>query len=284
MGSEIDEGDRTVRDASIRSYAIAFAALLSLSAPAGGAADVATTIEGALHGAQRTPKFVARDVARHPAKELAFFGLRPDMTVVEIWPGGGYWTEILAPVLRPLGHYEVALPPPAAGTVPVPIAATALGRKLAADPALYDKVVLGTAGQGQYTLAPPGSVDLIVSFRNLHNWMADGYAPDMFDAFFRALKSGGTLGIEDHRGNRTTPQDPRAKDGYVRQETVIAFAKAAGFVLDATSEMGANPKDTANWPRGVWTLPPDLALGDKDRAVYLAIGEANNFVLRFKKP
>ena len=237
----------------------------------------------ALAGRQRSATFVARDGQRHPAQELAFFGLRPDMSVVEIWPGGGYWTEILAPVLRDEGHLEVALPPPADGVATDP-SATSIGRKFAADPALYGKVVLGTAGKGQRDIAPPGSADLVVSFRNLHNWMAGGYAPQMFAAFFRALKPGGTLGIEEHRGNRGGAQDPRATDGYVRQDAVVAMATAAGFVFDAASEINANPKDTADWPRGVWTLPPDLALGDKDRTLYLSIGEADNSVLRFKKP
>ncbi len=270
----------------IRRYAVALI-LGWASASSGPAlpqqAAVDPALRSALEGPQRSAKFVARDEVRHPAQELMFFGLRPDLTVVEIWPGGGYWTEILAPVLRARGHLEVALPPPRAGAA-LALSDTAIGRKLAADPALYDKVMLATAGQGHDDIAPPGSVDLILSFRNLHNWMADGYAPEMFAAFFRALKPGGTLGIEDHRGNRTTPQDPRAADGYVDQATVIAFAKAAGFAFDAASEMNANPRDTAHWPRGVWTLPPDLALGDKDRALYLSIGEADNAVLRFKKP
>ena len=142
----------------------------------------------------------------------------------------------------------------------------------------YGKVTLGLAGKGHADIAPPESVDLVVSFRNVHNWMADQDAPDMFAAFFKALKHGGILGIEEHRGNRVRVQDPRAADGYVNQETMISLATSAGFVLVASSEMNANPKDTANWPRGVWTLPPDLALGDTDRAKFLAIGEADNVV------
>jgi predicted methyltransferase len=155
---------------------------------------------------------------------------------------------------------------------------------MAADPALYDEVVLGIAGKDHPDIAPPESVDLILTFRNLHNWMAEGFAPAIFAAFFKALKHGGILGIEEHRGNRVVIQDPRAADGYVNQETVIAFAKAAGFAFVDSSDINANPKDTANWPRGVWTLPPDLALGDLDRAKYLAIGEADNSVLKFRKP
>ena len=243
---------------------------------------IGSALAASVAGGQRSSKFVARDRSRHPAEELSFFGLRPDMSVVEIWPGGGYWTEILAPVLRDAGHYEVALPPPHDASTE--LAATPIGRKLAADPTVYGKVTLGLAGKGHADIAPPDSVDLVVSFRNVHNWMADDYAPDMFAAFFRALKHGGILGIEEHRGNRVRVQDPRAADGYVNQETMIALATSAGFVLVASSEMNANLKDTANWPRGVWTLPPDLALGDMDRAKFLAIGEADNVVMTFRKP
>jgi predicted methyltransferase len=263
---------------------LAYTVALVLAATAGRAAspDIEPTLAAALSGSQRSAKFVARDPVRHPAQELAFFGLRPGLSVVEIWPGGGYWTEILAPVLRDGGHFEVALPPPRDASAA--LSATPIGRKLAADHAVYDRVVLGVAGKDHPDIAPPDSADLVLSFRNLHNWMAGGYAPDMFAAFFKVLKHGGILGIEEHRGHRVGSQDPRAADGYVNQDAVIAFAKAAGFVLAGSSEMNANPRDTANWPRGVWTLPPDLALGDKDRAKYLAIGEADNAVLKFKKP
>lgn len=255
---------------------------MALPAPACvGAEEVSPALTAALSGAGRSAAFVARDKARHPGEELAFFGLRPDMSVVEIWPGGGYWTEILAPVLHDHGRYELAIEPTydnaAASTAPI-------AKKLAANPAAYGNVTLGVVGKGHTVIAASESVDLIVSFRNVHNWMADGYAPAMFTAFFRALKHGGILGIEEHRGHRTVVQDPRAADGYVNQDTLFAFASAAGFVLDGSSEMNANAKDTANWPRGVWTLPPALALGDKDRAKYIEIGEADNAVLRFKKP
>ena len=266
----------------VAALAVAFTLLLASDVAAASASTVEPGLAAALAGPQRSAKYMARDPVRHPAQELAFFGLRPDMSVVEIWPGGGYWTEILAPVLRQGGRYEIALPPPRESSTA--LSATPIGRKLTADPAVYDKVALGIAGKDHPDIAPAGSVDLVLSFRNLHNWMADGYAPDMFAAFFKALKHGGILGIEEHRGNRTGPQDPRAADGYVRQEAVIAFAKTAGFVFVASSELNANPKDTADWPRGVWTLPPDLALGETDRAKYVAIGEADNSVLIFQKP
>ncbi|MBU6504030.1 MAG: methyltransferase, partial [Burkholderiales bacterium] len=157
-------------------------------------------------------------------------------------------------------------------------------QKLAKDPGLYSQVKITELGLDHYAVAPAGSADLIVTFRNLHNWMDAGYAPAALEGFFRALKPGGILGIEDHRGRDDKPQDPKADDGYVRQDYAIALARKAGFEFVAASEMNANPRDTKDYPKGVWTLPPTLELKDQDRAKYLAIGEADNFVLKFRKP
>ncbi len=153
-----------------------------------------------------------------------------------------------------------------------------------ADLATYGKLTPTVFGVGQSEIAPPGSADFVLSFRNLHNWMKDGFASEAFAAFYQALKPGGVLGLEEHRGQRDTPQDPKAEDGYVRQDYAIALAEKAGFEFAGSSEINANLKDTANWPKGVWTLPPTLRLGDQDRAKYEAIGEADNFVLKFRKP
>ncbi|MDE2219900.1 MAG: class I SAM-dependent methyltransferase, partial [Gammaproteobacteria bacterium] len=139
-------------------------------------------------------------------------------------------------------------------------------------------------GKDHYDIAPPGSADLVVTFRNLHNWVGAGYAGQALAGVFRALKPGGILGVEDHRGRNDKPQDPKADDGYLRQDYAIALAKQAGFEFVGSSEINANPKDTKDWVDGVWTLPPTLSQGDKDRARYLAIGEADNFVLKFRKP
>ena len=139
-------------------------------------------------------------------------------------------------------------------------------------------------GTGHFDIAPPGSADLVLTFRNLHNWMDDGYADQALAACFTALKPGGILGIEEHRGRNDVPQDPKAESGYVRQDYVIALAKKAGFVLVESSEINANPRDTKDWPKGVWTLPPSLAMGEKDRDKYIAIGEGDNMVLKFQKP
>jgi predicted methyltransferase len=154
---------------------------------------------------------------------------------------------------------------------------------LDAHPALYDRVKFTMLGAHHPELAPPGSADLVLTFRNLHNWMNEGDAPQMLAAIRAALKPGGVLGVEDHRGNTKTPQDPQAKSGYVRQDYAEALIEKAGFRLVGASEMDANPRDTADYPGGVWTLPPTLRLGQTDRAKYLAIGEADNFVLKFRK-
>jgi predicted methyltransferase len=230
----------------------------------------------------RTPAFAARDAARHPAEELTFFGLQPAMSVVEIWPGGGYWTEILGPYLKAHGHYTVALSVP--GDAEEDAIAAKWHERIAAQAARLGTVHETFAGPGHFELAPAGSADLVLTFRNLHNWMEGGYAEQMLDAAFRALKPGGMLGIEAHRGRNDRPQDPKAKDGYVREDYAIALAKKAGFELAGKSEVNANPKDTKDWVDGVWTLPPTLSQKDKDRARYLAVGEADNFVLQFRKP
>ena len=249
-------------------------------APPACAATADAALRAAIAGPQRTPAAVQRDAARHPLQELMFLGLRPNESVVEIWPAGGYWTEILAPVLRSHGSYTIALPPPKPGT---DVKEMSVVRKLAADPGVYDKVMTTEAGPGHFDIAPAGSADLVLTFRNLHNWMEGGYAPEMLAGFHRALKPGGILGIEEHRGQRNNVQDPKAEDGYVRQEYAIAMIERAGFKLIGKSEINANPKDTANWPSGVWTLPPTLALGEKDKAKYMAIGEGDNFVMKFRK-
>ena len=230
----------------------------------------------------RTATFVQRDKARHPAEELTVFGITPKMTVVELWPGGGYWTEILGPYLKTSGTYYVAL------TVPGDAEEDA-GTQKWRDRMAAQKERLGTIhetslGKGHYDIAPPGSADLVLTFRNLHNWMDDGYADEVLAAAFKALKPGGILGIEEHRGRNDKPQDPKAKDGYVRQDYTVAMARKAGFKLAGSSEINANPKDTKDWVDGVWTLPPTLSQKDKDRDRYLAVGEADNYVLKFQKP
>ena len=260
--------------------ALCFALAAMPAAPA-RAADAA--LQAAVANAGRSPNYVKRDAYRHPLEELEFFGLRPDMTVVEISPGGGYWTEILAPYLKPAGTYYAAVPPPKDPEAPAP-GRDRFRAKLAADPGIYGKVKVTELGLDHYEVAPPASADLIVTFRNLHNWINAGYAPAALQGFYRALKPGGILGIEDHRARDDLPQDPKAESGYVRQDYTIELVKKAGFEFVGSSEINANPRDTKDWPEGVWTLPPTLALKDKDRDKYIAIGEADNYVLKFRKP
>jgi predicted methyltransferase len=239
-------------------------------------------LTAAVASPDRSPAAVARDPARHPVEELTFFGLAQSQTVVELWPGGGYWTGILGPYLAPHGHYYVAL---ANGVDADEDAGVARWRtRFTGQPERYGNIIQTSLGPGQFDIAPPGSADLVLTFRNLHNWMDGGYASEALAACFRALKPGGIFGIEEHRGRSDRPQDPKAKDGYVRQDYTIALAQQAGFELIGSTEMLANPRDTKDWVDGVWTLPPTLSQGDKDRERYIAIGEADNFVLKFRKP
>lgn len=236
----------------------------------------ATRIDAVLAGQHRGPASRARDAYRHPRQTLLFFGIRPEMTVVEIAPEPGWYTEVLAPLLRDRGRYV------AAGSTTGP-AADRFRAKLAEWPRLYDKVEVVDFAPGRPIL-PDGSADLIVTFRNIHNWMADDEADAAFRSLFRALKPGGVLGVVEHRGVANQPQDPKARTGYVNQTYAIRLIETAGFRLVATSEINGNPKDTKDYPRGVWTLPPVYAEGDANRERYTAIGESDRFTLKFVKP
>jgi predicted methyltransferase len=262
--------------------AIAFT-IPALTAPAPSlAAAVDPALAAAIANPARSANFVSRDAARHPADELTFMGIKPSMTVVELWPGGGYWTEILGAYLAPQGHYYLAIE--SSGDAEEDASTAKLRSRIAAQGDRFGKINETVLGPKQFDIAPAGSADLVLTFRNLHNWMDGGYADQVIAACFKALKPGGILGIEEHRGRNDKPQDPKAKDGYVRQDYTIALMKKAGFKVLASSEVNANPKDTKDWVDGVWTLPPTLSQKDKDREKYLAIGEADNFVMTFQKP
>jgi len=255
--------------------------------PAAAAATqpAAPTLAAIVAGEHRSAENRARDAARHPVETLEFFGLRPDMTVIEIWPGTGWYTEILAPYLRDHGRYIAAHWDPEAKPEFIRNSVRAFKEKLAARPDLYGKVevvVLAPPEKTEMTAAE--SVDMVLTFRNIHNWMASDQAPGVFAAIYRVLKPGGILGVVEHRAPADQPQDPKAKTGYVREDHAIALARAAGFVLEAASEVNANPKDTKDHEGGVWALPPTLRHGDKDRDKYLAVGESDRFTLRFRKP
>jgi predicted methyltransferase len=261
----------------------AMTALTLIGAAAASAAPQADpALVSAVKDPARLPPAVARDPVRHPVEELTFFGLSPKMTVVEIWPGGGYWTDILGPYLATAGHYYIALP--ASENAEETAGLKRFREHLATEKDRLGALHETSLGPGHFDIAPPGSADLVLTFRNLHNWMDGGYADQALAAAFKALKPGGILGIEEHRGRNDRPQDPKAESGYVRQDYTIELAKKAGFEFVASSEVNANPRDTKDWVNGVWTLPPVLSQGDKDRARYVAVGEADNYVLKFRKP
>jgi predicted methyltransferase len=241
-----------------------------------------SALDAAIASPLRDAKAAARDAARHPAEVLRFFQLSAGQHVVELWPGSGYWTEILAPYLAAQGHYTAVLAPKSDADFGPAI--RAWRARIALHPEHFGTITETRLDATHFEIAPPDSADLVLTFRNLHNWMEGGYAPQALAACFKALKPGGIFGIEEHRGRDDKPQDPKGESGYVRQDYAIALIKAAGFELLDSSEINANPRDTKDWPEGVWTLPPTLTLGEKDRAKYLAIGEADNFVLKFRKP
>lgn len=226
----------------------------------------------------------ARDLYRHPYETLTFFGIRPDMTVVEIWPGRGWYTEILAPYLKGGGRYYAASWDRDSDSDYVQRALAAYDEKLAARPDLYGEVIVTELSRRKTRIAPPESADLVLTFRNVHNWMKRGYERTIFEAMFEALKPGGLLGLVEHRGDPEVWQDPQALSGYVNQDYAVGLAEQVGFRLVASSEVNANPKDTKDHPEGVWTLPPTLRLKQQDRASYVAIGESDRMTLLFQKP
>jgi predicted methyltransferase len=261
-------------------------ALALLGAPASvRAQSAAASLRSLIDGPQRSPKNRARDIFRHPYEVLTFFGVRPTSAVVEILPGGGaYWTEILAPYLEDNGRYIAANGEKASTSEEVRNDNAAFAAKMASDPALYGKVETSEFAADRHAIAPQASADFVLTFRNLHNWMAAGDTAAVLKTFYAALKPGGALGIVDHRGAPDKAQDPLAKSGYVRQDVAIGLAQAAGFKFVASSEADANPLDTKNYSVGVWALPPTYRLKDQDRAKYYAIGESDRFVLKFIKP
>jgi len=258
----------------------------SASFAAGPSMDAATEtkLKAAIDGPQRTEKNKVRDVYRHPLETLKFFGLRQDMAVMEVWPSGGWWTEILAPVLKDKGRYIAASFDPASENEYLKKSMTAFKEKMDQDPASYSKVEMAVLMPGRYEPVPAGSVDMVLTFRNLHNWMGQDQAKAMIDAMYKSLKPGGYLGIEEHRASTNAPQDPKAKSGYVREDYAISLMESAGFKLVAKSEANANPKDTKDYPKGVWTLPPNLRGDDADKDKYVAIGESDRFTMVFQKP
>ena len=238
---------------------------------------------GVMAAPHRSPANVARDPFRHPFGTLSFFGVREDSVVVEILPGSaGYYMEILAPFVRDQGLYIAASRDATAAPQYLADHQKLLAR-LEAEPELYGKVRVTQFNAGLHDIAPPGSADFVLTFRNLHNWVERDEAEGALRAFHKALKPGGVLGVVDHRGRTDLSQEAQTKSGYLRQDYAIALIEKAGFRLAGASEVNANPRDTKDHPAGVWTLPPTYRLRDQDRAKYQAIGESDRFTLKFVK-
>jgi len=243
----------------------------------------ASQLDSVLAGSWRSEANRARDVYRHPKATLQFLGVRPDRTVIEITPGGGWYAEILAPLLHDNGHYIAAEKVPAADSE-ARSDDSALRRKFAADAVHYGNARIVQFDPKAPVFGAPASADLVLTFRNVHNWVMADTAPAMFKAFFAVLKPGGVLGVVDHRAADGASLEAVKRSGYLPTSYVVKLATEAGFTLDASSEINANPKDTRDYPKGVWTLPPTLTLGEQDKAKYLAIGESDRMTLRFVKP
>jgi predicted methyltransferase len=276
---------------SIRQWAALSTLLLGYHLPLNAAAPVAATgadreLTAVLNGAWRAEANRARDRYRHPAETLAFFQVSPADTLIEITPGSGWYAEILAPLLREHGKYYAAIVDPA--KLPEQQreyqarARSKLTEKFQADRERYGAATIIEFDPAAPVFGKPNSADRVLTFRNVHNWVKAGTAAGYFRAFYQVLKPGGVLGIEDHRANAGSPLD--VNSGYLTEEYVIKLATEAGFKLADRSEINANPADSKDYPKGVWTLPPTLVLGDVDKEKYLAIGESDRLTLRFTKP
>lgn len=278
----------------MRSLPIIATALLAATAPAfamaephaghgdhgahGAAPDGA--IAAAVAAPTRTPANVARDAARHPAETLAFFGVKPGDTVVELWPGGGWYTEILAPLTQSGGGTLYAAAPWERGL-------NTVRKWQEAKPDAYGAVKLAEfPATGAGPKVPDGSADVVLTFRNVHNWRFGGMdkTAEAFQQIYAMLKPGGVLGVVDHRLPEGMDSALEEKSGYMKRSSVVAFAEAAGFKLAGESEVNANPRDTHDYEKGVWSLPPTLTNKDVDREKYVAIGESDRMTLKFVKP
>lgn len=260
--------------------AVLTTAVAVTSVATGQPAGQRQTIEAAVAAKTRTPANVERDRYRHPVDTLAFFGVKPGDTVVEFSPGNGWYTEILAPLVKGKGRYIALVSPRGVE------GATKLidGRRAEFGPGASVATLDGTTGT---STVPAGSADVVLTFRNVHNLLmsSDTAVPGRtFAAFFAALKPGGVLGVVDHRLPEEMDTTKEKTSGYIKRSTVVKLAQAAGFELAGESAINANPRDDHDHPQGVWTLPPTYRLGDQDRATYAAIGESDRMTLKFRKP
>lgn len=269
---------------------LTFALLAACATPAPDSDAGGAQLRSAIESPLRTEPNRARDGARHPYETLRALGLRPDQTVIEIAPGGGWYTEIIAPYLRERGHYVAALYVDEAATPAETEAQFAKARerfdaKFTRAPDRYGRIAVGSLrARGLADVGAPGSADTVLTFRNIHNWIADDHFDDALRSFYAVLKPGGVLGVEEHRAAPGTSLERIVASGYVPEAYVIEHARAAGFELASRSEANANPRDTKDHANGVWSLPPTLRGGATDRERFIAIGESDRMTLKFVKP
>jgi len=260
---------------------------LAMLVTASASAQESSWLDDAIKNPARSKANIKRDIYRHPKETLEFFGLKPDMKVAEIWPGGGWYSEILAPALKDEGVYYAAHFDPEGKFKYYKSSREKFANRIKTDPA-FAKVNLTTFSPSKdFMIAPKNSLDMVLTFRNVHNWFIEGDTELMkkaFEQFHAVLKPGGVLGVVEHRLPRGLDQLARKRSGYMKESLVIQMAVKAGFVFAEKSDINANPNDTAKYENGVWTLPPRLALGDKDKEKYLAIGESDRMTLKFVKP
>lgn len=260
-------------------------AIAAMGFSAQSMADDRDMLESLIAADHRSDSNIARNEYRHPVETLEFFGLESGMTVVEILPGGGWYTEILAPFLKSNGQYYAAHFSPNGTLSYQPPALMRFQSKLAEHPDVYGEATITHLYPPYATyIAPPGSADLALTFRNVHNWIMAGTQHEHFETFYKAVKPGGVLGVVEHRAPEGSSMEFMSTSGYVTQDYVIELAEEAGFEFVESAEINANPSDTKDYGRGVWTLPPTLQLGDQDREDYLAIGESDRMTLKFRKP
>jgi len=277
-------------------WIVIFAALLAAAASWASDLPVEARIERAMLGDHRSEANKARNVYRHPVGTLTFLGLQDGMTVMEIWPGGGWYTEVLAPVIRHHGQLIVAGYDPDVPGQPeyrYRLQANLLDM-FSAHPEVYDQVAaMPFSPPTSASLGAADSIDLVLTFRNTHGWISDGIAEAVFAEFARVLKPGGILGVVQHRAAANVDPAKSAETGYVPEAAVVELARKAGLYLEARSEANANPRDSRDYEGGVWSLPPGLGMCQDIEAEaeisacnerFMAIGESDRMTLRFRKP
>jgi predicted methyltransferase len=265
-----------------RTICVCFGLLTSVVAVSHGADETSRQV---VSHSSRSPEYVLRDQYRHSYQTLNFFRVSGHQTVVEIWPGGGWYTEILAPIFAQNGTYYAAHFSESSGKKYFDNSLAKFKTKLIESPHLYGNVSLVQFSPKDGVLdVPVASADRVLTFRNVHNWLKTDSEQAAFDLFYKTLKPGGLLGVVEHRAREDITREEMIKSGYMTESAVIALAARAGFVFEGSSEVNANPKDSTDHPAGVWTLAPSLRLKEVDRDKYLAIGESDRMTLLFRKP